>query len=99
MQRKKHDPAFKARVALELVKGLRTVNEVSGDFGVHPNLITKWKKQLLEGLPGIFSGNGAKGGARAKETESLIASLYQKIGQLEVEREWLKKKSAQLCAK
>ena len=99
MQRKKHDPAFKARVALELVKGFRTVNEVAGDFGVHPNLITKWKKQLLEGLPGIFSSNGTEGETRDKETEKLIGSLYQKIGQLEVEREWLKKKSAQLCGK
>jgi len=97
MQRKKYDSVFKARVALELVKGLKTVNEVAADFGVHPMVITKGKKQLLEGLPGIFSSQGS--GSQEKETESLIASLYQKIGQLEVEREWLKKKSAMLHPK
>jgi putative transposase len=97
MQRKKYDATFKARAALELVKGLKTVNEVAADFGVHPMVITKWKKQLIEGLPGIFSSNGS--GGQDKETEVLIASLYQKIGQLEVEREWLKKKSAMLHPK
>lgn len=91
MQRRKYDAAFKAGAALELVKGLKTVNEVAADFGVHPMMVAKWKKQLLEGLPGIFTS--AKGSAvgRDRETEGLIASLYQKIGQLEVEREWLKK--------
>jgi transposase-like protein len=98
MQRKKYDAAFKARVALELVKGLKTVNEVAADFGVHPMVIAKWKKQLLEGLPGIFSSKGS-GNGHDKETEELIATLYQKIGQLEVEREWLKKKSAMLHSK
>lgn len=96
MQRKKYDAAFKARVALELAKGLKTVNEVAADFGVHPMMITKWKKQLIEGLPGIFSSPKGSAGGRDRETEGLIASLYQKIGQLEVEREWLKKKSAML---
>lgn len=96
MQRKKYDAAFKARVALELVKGLKTVNEVAADFGVHPMMITKWKKQLMEGLPGIFSSVKGSATGRDRETEELIASLYQKIGQLEVEREWLKKKSGML---
>ena len=94
MQRKKHDAAFKAKVALEVVKGLKTVNEIAADFSVHPNLITKWKRQLLDGLPGVFSSRATVEG-QSKETEKLIASLYQKIGQLEVEREWLKKKSLQ----
>jgi transposase-like protein len=98
MQRKKYDAAFKARVALELAKGQKTVNEVAADFGVHPMMITKWKRQLLDGLPGIFSSQTTANG-RDKETEELIASLYQKIGQLEVEREWLKKKSAMLHPK
>lgn len=95
MQRKKHDPAFKAKVALEVVKGLKTVNEIAADYGVHPQMITKWKRQLFDGLPGIFSSKGP-GDGQDKETENLIASLYQKIGQLEVEREWLKKKSTML---
>jgi transposase-like protein len=98
MQRKKHDAALKGRVALEMVKGQRTVNEIAADYGVHPNLITKWKRQLLDGVPGIFSSRAVLD-VQDKETERLIASLYQKIGQLEVEREWLKKKSLQLGGK
>jgi transposase-like protein len=95
MQRKKYDAAFKARIALEMVKGMKTVNEIAADYGVHPNAIAKWKRQLIEGLPGIFSSGSATNG-QEKQTEVLIASLYQKIGQLEVEREWLKKKSLML---
>lgn len=98
MQRKKHDAVLKARVALEVVKGLKTVSEIAGDYGVHPAMVTRWKKQLMEGAPGIFSSNGTAGG-QDKETERLIATLYQKIGRLEVEREWLKKKHNELCGK
>ena len=93
MQRKKYSAAFKAKVALELVKGHQTLNEVATKYGVHPNMITKWKKQLLDNLPDIFSKNGQKKG---QDNDELIASLYQKIGKLEVEVDWLKKKSEQL---
>jgi transposase-like protein len=93
MQRKKYSAAFKAKVALELVKEHKTLNEVATKYGVHPNMITKWKKQLLDHLPELFSKNGQKG---EQDTEKLIESLYQKIGQLEVEVDWLKKKSEQL---
>jgi putative transposase len=93
MQRKNHDATFKAKVALELVKGLRTVNEVASEYGLHPNMLTRWKRQLLEGLPEIFSSN-TSGQRKEKEYEKLIARLYQKIGQLEVELDWLKKKSS-----
>lgn len=89
MQRKKHDPAFKAKVALEVVKGVKTANEIAAEYGVHPTMLAKWKRQLLDGLPEIFS-SGSVG--KDRDSERLIASLYQKIGQLEVEREWLKKK-------
>ena len=92
MQRKKYNAGFKAKVALELVKGQHTLNEVATKYGVHPNMITKWKKQLLDNLPEIFSKNGQK---KEQETEKLVESLYLKIGQLEVERDWLKKKSEQ----
>lgn len=95
MQRKNHDATFKAKVALELVKGLRTVNEVASEHGLHPNLLTRWKRQLLEGLPEIFSSS-TNGQRKEKEYEQLIARLYQKIGQLEVELDWLKKKSSLL---
>ena len=95
MQRKKYDAIFKARVALEAVKGLKTINEIAGEYGVHPNMVIKWKRQLVEGLPSIFSLK-SPGNGEGKVSEELLASLYQKIGQLEVEREWLKKKSVQL---
>jgi putative transposase len=93
MKRKKYDPKFKAKVAFEVAKGLRTVNEIAAEYSVHPNMITKWKKQLISGLPELFS-NGNKRLKEEAKNEELLASLYQKIGKLEVELDWLKKKSA-----
>lgn len=95
MQRKKYDPGFKGRIALELCKGLKTVNEIASEYSVHPHMITKWKQQLLENLPQIFAGHNSRQN-KELESEKLVASLYQKIGQLEMELEWLKKKSALL---
>ena len=92
MKRKKYDPKFKAKVAFEVAKGLRTVNEIAAEYSVHPNMITKWKKQLISGLPELFS-NGNKRLKEEAKNEELLASLYQKIGKLEVELDWLKKKS------
>jgi putative transposase len=89
-KRRKFNGSFKAKVALAAVKGDRTMAELASDFGVHPTQITKWKRQLLEGLPGIFSE------ARRKDLQQqqvLIDRLYQQIGQLKVELDWLKKKS------
>ena len=95
MQRKHYDGAFKGKIALELIKGLRTVNEIASDYEVHPTMIMKWKKQLLEGVPDIFSNRQSQD-KKDKKTEELISQLYQKIEQLEVELEWVKKKSALL---
>lgn len=95
MQRKKYDPKFKAKVAFELAKELRTASEIASEYGVHPTMITKWKKHLINGLPDIFDNN-SKQIRKDKENEELLASLYQKIGQLEVELDWLKKKSGTL---
>jgi len=92
MQRKKYDAKFKAKVALEIAKGLHTVNEIATQYNVHPNMITKWKRDLLEGMPGIFSRD-KKRLLKEQQNEELMASLYQKIGKLEVELDWLKKKS------
>ena len=64
------------------------MNEIATEAGVHPTVITKWKRQLLEGLPQIFANNHKH---KDGETEKLVANLYQKIGQLEVELDWLKK--------
>ena len=91
--RKSHSSAFKAKVALEAVKKEKTVAQLSSEYGVHPNLITKWRKQLLEQLPSVFSNKRQK---EEKDSEELQAELYKQIGQLKVEVDWLKKKSEQL---
>jgi transposase-like protein len=88
--RKRYDASFKARVALEAIRGERTVAEIAAVYGVHPNQISKWKKQVLDELHKIFSGGNEKKEAQGKE---LVDQLYQQIGQLKVELDWLKKKS------
>ena len=87
--RKQHSSGFKAQVALEAIKNQKTIAEISSDNGVHPSQVNKWKKQALDSLPGIFSGNNGNG---KDESEKLQAELYQQIGQLKVELDWLKKK-------
>jgi len=87
--RRIHPPAFKARVALEAIKGQKTIAELSSQFEVHPTQITKWKHQALAGIESLFSGHAV----REKEKDNgLIRSLYEQIGQLKVEGDWLKKK-------
>ncbi|MGB3941009.1 MAG: transposase [Candidatus Manganitrophaceae bacterium] len=88
--RRNHDSAFKAKVALEAVKGEKTMAQISSEYGVHPNQIRQWRKHLLSELPGLFSDKREKAD---KEREVLESELYQQIGQLKVELEWLKKKS------
>jgi transposase-like protein len=90
MQRKKHSAEFKAKVALEALKGLKTINEIASEVQVHPTQINLWKKQLAEELPSIFANSR---GQKQKSEEDLTASLYQQIGQLKVELDWIKKKS------
>ena len=89
-KRRNHSAQFKAKVALAAAKGDKTIAELSGEFGVHPNQITKWKKQLLESLPEIFSNRQQND---RQNQEALTSQLYQQIGQLKVELDWLKKKS------
>ena len=88
--RRRHDAAFKAKVALEAVKGDKTIAQLSSEYGVHANQIRQWKKQLLEELPRLFSDRRSK---REKDDEALQEELYRQIGQLKVELDWLKKKS------
>ena len=90
MQRKKYSAEFKAKIALEAVKGLKTINEIAGETGVHPTQIQQWKKQLLEELPNIYS---QKKDRRKKQDEEQKAQLYKQIGQLKVELDWVKKKA------
>lgn len=91
--RKRYNAAFKARVALEAVKGEKTIAQLSSEYGVHGNQIRQWRRQLLEELPHIFSDRRRKS---EKEGEELTSELYKQIGQLKVELDWLKKKSETL---
>src|SRR6266702_5837139 len=88
-QRKRYSAEFKARVALDAVKWLKTVNELASTYGVHPTQITHWKHQLQKEVPDIFSARRDK---RQHDQEAFQAQLYQHIGQLKVELDWLKKK-------
>ena len=92
-QRKRYDAAIKAKVAIEAIKGQRTINEIASAYEVHPNQVTQWKKQAMGQLPEIFSN----GRVRADSAdEELRNQLYQQIGQLKCELDWLKKKSGLL---
>ena len=87
--RRVHTPAFKKQVALALLRGEKTLNEIASEYGIHPTQADKWKQQLLSGIEKIFS-EGLKD--EEKEREKLIEELYKQIGQLKVESDWLKKK-------
>ena len=90
-KRKVHTPGFKAQVALAALKGDKTINELAGHYGVHPTLIHGWKKQLATGAESIF-GSPAK--AASTDAEARQAELFEQIGRLKMELEWMKKKVA-----
>jgi putative transposase len=89
-RRKRFTGEFKSKLAIEAIKWQRTLAEIAGEYGVHPNQITQWKKHVMEELPEILSDKRQK---RNVDQEELISRLYQQIGQLKVELDWLKKKS------
>jgi transposase len=86
--RKQYSPDFKAKVAMEAIKGEETIAELAIRFEVHPTQITKWKKELVSGAANIF---GADPNKKIKDEKGLINQLYQQIGQLKVEKDFLEK--------
>ena len=88
--RKKHNAGFKAKVALAAVRGDRTIAELASEFGVHPNQIYNWKKQLLDGASSVFEGGVAA--AEGTASDAQVDLLYRQIGQLKVENDFLSRK-------
>jgi len=91
-KRKQYSGAFKAKVGLEAITGVKTVAQLAREYEVHPMLVSQWKGIIRERLPEIFE----KGKVVGDDSERTIASLHQKIGELTVNLDWLKKKSRQL---
>jgi len=91
-KRRQHSAEFKFKVALEAAKGTKTIAEVAGEAGVHPNQISQWKGHLLEEGAALFRRDGDRS---LQEFEKREAELYEQIGRLQMELDWLKKKAAQ----
>jgi len=89
-KRKRHEPGYKAKVAIEAVRERKTMSELASQFALHPSQIQSWKRTLLERAGELFAGPGP---ARREEAEQ--AELYEQIGRLKMELEWVKKKAAQ----
>ena len=92
-KRKRHTAEFKAKVALEALKGFKTTTELASEFQIHPTQISQWKREAADGLPGVFQ----KSSTRAEPAvEAITAPLYEQIGRLQMELDWLKKKAHRL---
>ena len=87
-KRKQYNAQFKFKVALEAAKGLKTINQLASEHELHPNQVSQWKGQLLEEGPTIFGNGSVQQRRQAAEVE---AELYEQIGRLKMELEWLKK--------
>jgi len=93
-KRRRHDPEFKARVALEALKGIRTIQEIAKEFDVHPVQVSEWKKVMAQNAASAFGAGAGQADAEAFEKER--ERLHAKIGQQAIELDWLTKKSKQL---
>ena len=89
-QRRHHSPEFKFKIALEAARGLKTLNEIASDSGLHPNQVSQWKQELLDRGASLFHQPGDHS---AQDAEALQTELYEQIGRLKMELEWLKKKA------
>ncbi len=95
MKKKTHSKEFKAKLALESLRGEKTIQELAQIHDVHPNMITRWKKQLLESASDIFA-NQKKADKEKENSDKKMECLYKQIGILQVEKEFLKKKYKQI---
>ena len=91
-KRKRYSAAFKAKVGLEALRGVKTVGEIARDYQVHPVQVTQWKGVVRDRLPELFE----PGSGKTDDSQELVGQLHEKIGQLTVEVDWLKKKCRQL---
>ena len=91
-KRRQHSGAFKAKVAMDAMIGIKTIAQIAREYEVHPMLVTQWKTTLRERMPEVFE----RGVTATADQDKLIAKLHQKIGELSVDLDWLKKKSRQL---
>jgi transposase len=91
-KRKRYNGAYKAKIGLEAIMGIKTVAQIARDYQVHPVQVGQWKTVIRERLPELFE----TGGKESKDAQEMIAQLHQKIGELTVDLDWLKKKSKQL---
>lgn len=89
-KRRQHSNQFKFKVALEAAKGVKTLNEIASDYNLHPNQVSNWKQQLLTEGPAVFSNHTAR---QLREQKAREAELYEQIGRLKMELEWLEKKA------
>lgn len=88
MPKKRYTAAFKSKVALEAIKDQKTISEIASEYEVHPNQVSQWKRQLRDRLEDVFTDPHRSGHSEEKEKDR----LYQEIGRLKVELDWLKKK-------
>jgi putative transposase len=89
-KRRKHSGQFKFKVALAAAKGQRTINEIASEYNLHPNQVSNWKRQLLTEGPMVFNSSTAR---QLQKQEARETELYEQIGRLKMELEWLKKKA------
>ena len=97
-KRKQYSPQFKAKVALEAVRGEKTISELASQYEVHPTIINNWKRQLSEEASSLFE-KGSEASQTNESQQSQIDELYRQIGQLKVERDFLASRSARLGLK
>lgn len=91
--RRKHTAEFKARVAIEAIRGIKTISEIAAEFEIHPVMVSSWKKEMLEHLPELFENKNAR---KDKDNDREKEQLHSKVGQLTMEVDFLEKKCRQL---